>query len=172
MTQHRCQSRGSNAILAPTKETLMRVRPLRRLSIAMLAIVVLASTGMADVKLPAIFSDHMVLQQELPVPIWGTADAGEQVTVTFGTQKQTATADASGKWKVSLHALQASGQPAVLMVAGKNTVKLEDILVGEVWVCSGQSNMEFAMRTVKNSEEEIAQANNPMIRLFTVPKWT
>ena len=149
----------------------MRIRPLRFSIVLLAALTLLASTGYSDVKLPAVLSDHMVLQQQQPVPIWGTADPGEQVTVTFGTQKQTTTADASGKWKVALQPLRASAQPAELTVAGKNSVKLEDILVGEVWVCSGQSNMEFAMRTVKNSEEEIAAANNPMIRLFTVPKW-
>jgi sialate O-acetylesterase len=122
------------------------------------------------VKLPAIFADHMVLQQQMPVPVWGWADPGEQVTVSFANQKQTAKADDSGKWQVKLSSLTASDQPQELKVTGKNTLALGDVLVGEVWIGSGQSNMEFAMRTVKNSAEEIAKANYSNMRLFTVPK--
>src|SRR4051812_33982300 len=109
------------ATLALIKEPAMQRRALFRLSMILVAALTLpVVNSYADVKLPAVLADHMVLQQELPVPIWGTADAGEQVTVTFGTQKQTTSANASGKWKVSLQPLQASGQPAVLTVAGKN----------------------------------------------------
>ena len=145
----------------------------RRAWRATMAFAILAMIGQAraEVKLPAVLSDHMVLQQQMPVPIWGTANPGEQVTVTFGNEKQSATADSSGKWKVALSPLHANAQPSDLTIAGSNTITLHDILVGEVWVCSGQSNMEFSMRTVKNSMQEIAQADNPQIRLFTVPKW-
>jgi sialate O-acetylesterase len=124
----------------------------------------------ADVKLPAVLSDHMVLQQQMSVPVWGTADAGEEVTVTFGQQKQTAKAGPDGKWAVKLSPLQASDKPAELTVAGKNTLKLSDILVGEVWICSGQSNMEFRVSSAKNAKEEIAEAKYPEIRLFSVHK--
>ena len=146
-----------------------------RLSLSVLAgsagvLFVAAAPARADVKLPAVLSDHMVLQQGMPVPVWGTADAGEEVTVSFGEQKQAAKAGADGKWSVKLTALTASDKPADLTVQGKNKVTLGDVLVGEVWVCSGQSNMEFGIGGTKNSKEEIANANFPNIRLFTVPK--
>src|SRR3954466_1745180 len=129
-----------------------------------------AAPARADGKLPAVLSDHMVLQQQMSVPVWGTADAGEEVTVTFGQQKQTAKAGADGKWSVKLSPLQASDRPAELTVAGKNTVKLSDVLVGEVWVASGQSNMEMGIQQVKDADKEIAAADHPQLRLFTVPK--
>lgn len=125
-------------------------------------------SAMADVKMPAVLSDHMVLQQEMPIPVWGTAEAGEEVTVTFGTDKASTKADAKGNWEVKLAALKANNKPEDLVVSGKNKVELKDILVGEVWVCSGQSNMSFGMGGTKNHEKEIAEANYPEIRLFTV----
>jgi sialate O-acetylesterase len=140
--------------------------------LALLAGVLAAS---ADVKLPAIISDNMVLQQGRQVAIWGTAGAGEEVTVTLGEQKQTATADSNGLWKVELDPLKKGG-PFEMTVAGKNTITVHNILVGEVWVCSGQSNMEFAVWNhgvfggVINEEKEVAAANYPLIRLFIVKK--
>lgn len=124
----------------------------------------------ADVKLPSVFSDHLVLQRDKPVAVWGTADAGEAVTVTFGGQSKQATAGADGSWKVALDALKASAEPAELKVKGKNEVVFKDILVGEVWVCSGQSNMEWTVEKAVNPEQEIPAANHPKIRLFSVPK--
>lgn len=124
----------------------------------------------ADVKLPAIFSDHMVLQQGMPVPVWGTADAGEEVTVTFGEQKQTTKADDKGHWEVKLSSLTANAKPAELAVAGKNKIEFKDVLVGEVWICSGQSNMEFGVANATNGAQEVAEADHPLLRLFAVPK--
>ena len=123
---------------------------------------------LADVKLPSVLSNHMVLQQGMPVPIWGTAETGEKVTVTFGGQTEEATADTAGKWSVKLAALPVSAKPAELVVKGKNTITLSDILVGEVWICSGQSNMGFNTGSAINAAKEIAEANYPDIRLFTV----
>jgi len=121
----------------------------------------------ADVRLAGIFSDNMVLQQDAKVPIWGWADEGEQVTVEF--QGQTATAKAKdGKWMVKLAGLKAGG-PNTLLVKGHNTIQLANVLVGEVWVCSGQSNMEFAMGRAEGGREDIANSANPNIRLFQVP---
>lgn len=147
-----------------------RVR--RLLAVAVLAGVatVAGSSAFADVKLPAVISDHMVLQQGMAIPVWGTAAAGEEVTVSFGTDKASTKADDKGEWEVKLAALKASDKPEDLIVSGKNKIEVKDILVGEVWVCSGQSNMEFGMGNVKNHEKEIADANYPEIRLFTVPK--
>ncbi len=140
-----------------------------------LSLLIAAATAAADVKLPALISDNMVLQQGRPVAIWGTADAGEQVTVSLGEQKQSATADASGQWKVQLGPLAKSG-PLEMTVAGKNTLTIHNVLVGEVWVCSGQSNMEMAVWNrgvfggVNNAEKEVAAADYPEMRLFTVKK--
>ena len=144
-----------------------------RRSIPSAFLVVLAAAfalpARADVKLPAIFGDHMVLQQDLPVPVWGTADAGEPVTVSINGQKVAATPDPMGHWKAVLQPLKAGG-PFELAVAGKNAITLKDVLVGEVWVGSGQSNMEFHVSRAHDAEKEIAAAKFPRIRLFTVKK--
>lgn len=121
----------------------------------------------ADVRLPKVLSDHMVLQQNLPLTIWGHADPGESVKVSFRGQEAVTLADAAGRWRVSL-APMASGGPLEMTVTGKNSLKLQDILVGDVWICSGQSNMEWPVSHVNNAEQEIAAANFPRIRLFTV----
>ena len=128
-----------------------------------------ATSVRADVKLSPLFSDHMVLQQGIEAPIWGTADAGETVTVAVGAQKVTATSDASGKWTAKIAPLQ-PGEPLQITVAGKNQIVLKDVLVGEVWVCSGQSNMEWSVNNSGNPEQERAAANYPAIRMFTVTK--
>jgi sialate O-acetylesterase len=123
----------------------------------------------AEVKLPAIFADHMVLQRGVPVPVWGWADADEAVTVTLGDQSQKATADASGKWCVKLPQREAGG-PLQLTIKGRNTIEIKDALVGEVWLCSGQSNMAMTVGGVKNAAEEKAAAKYPQIRMFTVAR--
>ena len=129
------------------------------------------SIAVAEVKLPSVFSSHAVLQREMPVPVWGWAAKGEKVTVTLGSQSATATADDSGKWSVRLDALEAGG-PLSLVVKGTNTIKVDDILVGEVWLCSGQSNMGMTVGGVLNAKEEIAGANYPKIRQFHVANKT
>ena len=122
----------------------------------------------ADVKLHGLFSDNMVLQRGATVPVWGWADDGEEVTVEFRDQKVTTKAK-SGQWMVRLKKLKAGG-PEDLKVTGKNSVTLKNVLVGEVWIASGQSNMEFAMRDSFEAGKDIAASGNPMIRLYTVPK--
>jgi sialate O-acetylesterase len=136
----------------------------------LLSSLLLAGSLHAEVKLPAIFTDHLVLQREKPVAIWGWADAGEDVTVEFGKQSKKATADKEGAWKVTLDALQTSSTPTELIIKGKNTITLSDILVGEVWVCSGQSNMQFQVSHAVNGEKEAGDAKFPNIRLFSVPR--
>jgi sialate O-acetylesterase len=150
---------------------------MRTKTTAAMLILLLGSPLFAEVKLPAIFGDHMVLQRDAKVPLWGWADAGEAVTVTAGPVKETATAAADGKWKVTLDGLKASDQPIDVTVAGKNTITLNDVLVGDVWVCSGQSNMEFQLGGGKygfggaaNSAIEIPAANHSSLRLFIVRK--
>jgi sialate O-acetylesterase len=127
----------------------------------------------ADVKPAALFSDHMVLQQGMSVPVWGWADPGEQVTVSIAGQKQAATAGADGKWRVRLDNLKASADPVEMTIAGKNTVTIKDVLVGEIWVGSGQSNMQMPVAKsgpfygLPNADQIIAAANFPKIRIFT-----
>lgn len=142
---------------------------LSAIGIGVVGMLFCTSVSLGDVKLSAMFSDHMVLQQGMPVPVWGWAKPGEQVTVKFGEQSAAATADDAGKWQVKLQPLQAGG-PHELTVSGNNAITLNDVLVGEVWVCSGQSNMEFAVAGAKNAQQEIQDANYGQIRLYTVPR--
>lgn len=128
-----------------------------------------AMTALADVSLPSVFNSHMVLQRDRPVPVWGKAEAGEKVTVSFAGQKKEATAGADGKWSLSLDAMPANAQPQAMTVAAKNEIKFDDVLVGEVWLGSGQSNMQWSVDASLNSAEEIAAANHPNLRLFLVP---
>ncbi len=128
----------------------------------------LGTYASAAVKLPKLFSDSMVLQQGMKVRIWGTAESGEKVSVAFREQQVGVEAGPDGHWEVYLQPLKAGG-PDTLTVSGSNTVRLKDVLVGELWVCSGQSNMQFQVSSGLNAMQEIAAANYPMIRLFTVP---
>jgi sialate O-acetylesterase len=126
-------------------------------------------TAKANVKLPRIFSSNMVLQQGMEIPVWGWADNGERITVEFNKKIARTVADGNGKWKVKLSA-QEYGGPYTMTVKGKNIVTFYNILIGDVWVCSGQSNMEWRVDQSNNAKEEVAAANYPEIRLFTVPK--
>ena len=124
------------------------------------------------VSLPAIFSDHMVLQQNAEVTIWGWANPSEEVTVTGSWDKNTVKTKATNlaQWQVKIKT-PAAGGPHTLTVKGYNTIEVQDILMGEVWLCSGQSNMEWTTRAgVDNAQPEIAKANYPAIRFFTVPR--
>ena len=136
--------------------------------ITMLLLCIAASLN-AQVKLSPIFSDNMVLQQGMEIPVWGWATPGEKVTVTLAKGKASAKANKEGKWSLKLPSMNYGG-PFTMTIKGKNLQTLENILIGEVWVCSGQSNMEFNMLSVKNSEAEIAASNYPDIRLFTVKR--
>lgn len=131
----------------------------------------LASSGFvrADVKLPKVISSNMVLQQKQAIPIWGTADAGEEVTVSIGDNKASAKAADDGKWMVKLQEMAAGG-PHEVVIKGKNEIKLTNVLIGEVWVASGQSNMEWSVAASANPKEEIEAAKYPNIRLFHVRK--
>jgi sialate O-acetylesterase len=135
----------------------------------LLANCLFSSVSFSDVSMPTVFSDHMVLQREMLVPVWGKADAGEAVTVEFSGQRLTTEAGVDGKWMVKLSSMSAGG-PFALVVQGKNTLRFSDVLVGEVWVCSGQSNMEYPLERIEEPRAEIKAATNPEIRLFLVPK--
>ncbi len=116
----------------------------------------------------ALFQEHMVLQQGMPVPVWGTADPGEDVTVEFAGQSRTAKADAGGLWRGKLDPLAANPTAAEMTISGTNRVSIKDVLVGEVWVCSGQSNMGWGVQAARDAEREMAAANFPAIRQFRV----
>ena len=138
--------------------------------LAIAAIALAASSALADVKLPAIISDNMCLQAGKAVPIWGKADPGESVTITLGDQKEAATAGPDGNWKVMLHALPEGAGPLEMKVAGKNTLEVKNIIAGEVWVASGQSNMEFSFAGAHNAATEQPKAKYPKIRIFNLQK--
>ena len=121
-----------------------------------------------DVRLPKVLGDHMVLQRDKPISIWGWAEPGESVTVTFGSTSASATTGDDGRWSLQLAAQSTSSEPKNLVVAGENEITLTDILVGEVWLCSGQSNMEWPMTKTAHGKEEIPAANYPQVRLFNV----
>jgi len=125
------------------------------------------ATVFADVRLPALISDHMVLQARAPVPVWGWASPDEQVSVEIGKQKITTQAGANGAWRVELKPLKA-GAHQVLTVRGANTLVVTDVLAGEVWLGSGQSNMGLQVKSANDFEAEKAAANWPEIRMFTV----
>jgi sialate O-acetylesterase len=142
-----------------------------------------AFSAQAKILLPQILSDNMVLQRDEAIQIWGFADAAEQVTVQFAGQTRKATTDQSGNWAVSLAPLKTSWTPQTMTIAGSNTITLANILVGEVWLCSGQSNMEYAMRKLVKipkpkkeqfgfPQDEVAKANNEQIRIFLVNRKT
>ena len=139
------------------------------LAAAVVSVGLLGSPGAAAVRLPRVVGSHMVLQRDAELPIWGWADPGEQVTVAIAGHEAKATADAKGRWTVKLPPMKVGG-PHTMVVQGKTTVKLTDILVGEVWVGSGQSNMQWSLARAANARKEIAAATYPKIRLFNVPR--
>jgi sialate O-acetylesterase len=148
---------------------------MRRIALGLSCLTLLATLAVparADVKPHALFADGMVLQRGIPCPVWGTAEAGEKVTVTLMTNGKaiatTAIADQGGKWSVKLPP-QEAGTGNTLILEGKNKVTIKDVLVGEVWVCSGQSNMEQSLNSTENAKAAIEKSANPQIRLFTVP---
>ena len=128
-----------------------------------------SSSAQADVKLPNIFGDHMVLQQGQKNKVWGVAGAAEEVSVAIDKQTQKATADSSGKWSVMLDPIPVGG-PYEMTVSGKNQIKFSDILVGEVWVCSGQSNMQWWVKLSNDPDLEKLAAKFPKIRMINFPQ--
>jgi sialate O-acetylesterase len=134
--------------------------------------IILLATGIcrADVVLPDVIADAMVLQRERPVSIWGKAEPSEAINVSFAGQTKKTVADKDGKWRVTLDPLRASATRAVLTIAGKNKIELKDILVGEVWLVAGQSNMQLILSQTANGEAASAAAKHPLLRLFNVSR--
>jgi len=149
----------------------MRYWNFARVLLCGMLVACLATVAAAAVKLPAVFGDNMVLQRGRPVPVWGWADPGEEVTVAIAGQSLSTKAKADGRWKVELAKLSV-GDPLEMTVEGSsgNIVTLKNILVGEVWVCSGQSNMEMGIRMCNDAAKEIAAAIHPRLRLFLVAR--
>lgn len=138
---------------------------------AWLAVVVAltgAGSAMADVTLPNIFGEHMVLQRSQKNKVWGKAAAGEEVTVSIASQSHKAKAGADGAWSVMLDPLEV-GEPLTLAVKGKNEIKFGDVLVGEVWICSGQSNMQWSVNSSNDADLERATAKHPKLRMINFP---
>lgn len=126
----------------------------------------------ADVRMPLIFGDHMVLQQDSKISIWGWADPGESIEIIFAGQKASTTANADGTWKVNLKPIKTIKKGQTLTISGKNRLVYSDVLVGDVWVASGQSNMEWGMKVRKEYADDIARSEDALLRLFFVPKNT
>jgi sialate O-acetylesterase len=144
----------------------------RVLSLALAAALLAGGATRADVKPASIFGDNMVLQQGMSgVPVWGTADPGEAITVSLGGLMAEATADDKGRWMARFVGLGAGGDPTTLTITGKgSSVTFKNVVIGEVWICSGQSNMQWAVRQSAEPEVTAANAKYPQIRLFTVPR--
>ena len=147
---------------------------MKRLTLFLIGCLLLFTQALvsAEVTLPSVIGNNMVLQRDMQVPIWGWASAGEEITITLEGPEPvfstTAVADTEGNWRTELPATSAGG-PYTLKITGSNTHELTNVLFGEVWICSGQSNMEWSVRASKDADAEIAAANYPNIRLFRVP---
>ncbi len=147
------------------------MHPAPRLTVfaAVAALAALPSAACAALGLPAVFSDHMVLQRGLAVPVWGWADPGAMVTVRFAGKQRTPSADAAGRWVTRLDPPAANPNPQTLEVScGDEHLSIKDVLVGDVWVCSGQSNMEWPVQASTDAARQVASANLPLLRLFSV----
>ncbi|MES2307589.1 MAG: sialate O-acetylesterase [Verrucomicrobiota bacterium] len=154
----------------------MKIILWRRFVVRSLAFLGLGSAFLSlqgEVALPTVFGDHMVLQREMAAPVWGTGTAGETITVQFAGQTKNSTVNSEGTWQVRLDPLVASAEPRELSVSSPGaTLKIQDVLVGDVWLASGQSNMAYPLRALSKAADYLAQANDPLLRFFTVVKNT
>lgn len=141
---------------------------MKKIILSLLAIC-LGFSAISNVRLPKFFAYNMVLQREHPVPVWGWADPKEKICVQIDQQSKTTTADKNGKWKIALDP-EVAGGPYQLIVKGNNTITIGDVLFGDVWVCSGQSNMEWTVKQCSHVDQDIQSANYPQIRHFLVPR--
>jgi sialate O-acetylesterase len=143
---------------------------MKKILIAVVSIVAAIGSAFAELKLPAIFTDHLVLQRGIPVNVWGWDAPGQEVTVQFAGQSVVVKAGADGKWKAKLNPLEASAVSRQVKINGSTSKVLNDVLVGEVWLCSGQSNMEWSVSSAYDPDLETLTAKFPLIRHVTVPK--
>ncbi|MEZ6137223.1 MAG: sialate O-acetylesterase [Pirellulaceae bacterium] len=144
-------------------------RRFQKLALSFVGAVCVSGSAWADVDVPNIFADHMVLQQKQQNKVWGKAAAGEKISVTIGDQSHSATAGDDGLWSVMLEPLPAGG-PHELVIKGNNEIKITDVLVGEVWICSGQSNMQWRVNNANDPDLERLTAKHPTIRMINFPQ--
>lgn len=148
----------------------MRTRTQLARYLAVVLMVVVASSAQAAITLPSLFADHMVLQRNKLIPVWGWAEPGEQVVVKMEGQEGIATADADGRWKVCIGPMVAGGPYTMTLTAKSGTVTIADVAVGEVWICSGQSNMQWDVQNSMDFDKEKHVASYPNLRMFTVER--
>lgn len=134
-----------------------------------LGVLGMACCAQAEVELPSVFSDHMVIQRGKPVIVWGKAEPGEPVSATLADQRATATGDPAGRFRLELPAMESAAGAMELVVSGRNQIRVQDVVLGEVWLAGGQSNMRFTLKQSERGEEEAAGANVPELRFFYVP---
>lgn len=159
----------STGLLAGRNQSINHSHTMKKIGCFLLLNLIVATAGHAGLTLPAIFGDHMVLQQKQADSIWGWDTPGTKVTVSFAGKNYSAIAGVDGRWTVKLAPLPANAEPETLKITGTTERELHDVLIGEVWVCSGQSNMEFELATEWNGDLAAAAANLPGIRLIKVP---
>ncbi|GGI25348.1 sialate O-acetylesterase [Pedobacter mendelii] len=131
--------------------------------------ILISAASQAEIKLPNLVGNNMVLQRDKPIKIWGYGEIGEKIQIAFAGKNVKTVVDANGKWQVKIPKMQAGG-PFEMILQGKNKIILSNILIGDVWICSGQSNMEFNLQDVLNADVEVKQANFPQIRLYSIDK--
>ena len=136
----------------------------------LIALTIIQTAAVAEITLPSVFSDHMVLQRNQKNPIWGTAKVNETITISIAGETVSTKSGKEGKWRALLPALPGGG-PHTIKIQGSGSLQIEDVLVGEVWFCSGQSNMAWSVSNSYGAEVEIASANHPQIRLLTVERY-
>ena len=162
-------SQNSQSAKRPHAAAKVATRAFFPLVTLVLLFVFAATCVQAKVRLPSVFANHLVLQRDAAVTVWGLADAGDNITVEFAGQKKSATAGADGKWKLQLAPMPASAEPRELMVTGNDSsVKISDVLVGDVWLAGGQSNMGFPLNSAHNALEELPKADDSQLRFFLV----
>ena len=149
--------------------SLLKAAARSRAWLAVMVTLLGAGSAMADVTLPNIFGEHMVLQRSQKNKVWGKAAAGEEVAVSIGSQNHKTKAGADGSWSVMLDPMEV-GDPLTLTVKGKNEIKFGDVLVGEVWICSGQSNMQWSVNSSNDADLERATAKHPKLRMINFPQ--
>ncbi len=135
-----------------------------------LAVLLGHRAGLCNVRMPAFFSDHMVLQQGQKIAVWGWADPGERVQATLGSARASALADPGGRWMLRLDRQRPGGPHELVVTGSKGSITIRDVLIGEVWLCSGQSNMQFALRSTSRAALDLPQADQPQIRLLQIPR--
>ena len=146
------------------------IRQLIRLFTLCGLLMLITSVAWCHIELGSVFTSNMVVQRDQPIPIWGTASPSELVTVRFGKYSSHCVASPEGTWRVLFRPLRAQNRPEDLVVTGSNTITLTNIVIGDIWICSGQSNMEFPLIAAHDGDQVAAAATNPSIRLFTVAK--